>query len=195
MGLPVMPWAEKQCWWAGSTIHNSAVGWIAVRYRATMILSVIFHAESPMHRFLYRLALGTVLLHMTCGCCWHHAHGSPVAGRPTTAQTCCRAGGHGHDHGDHGGHDHDGHDHDGHDHGDRPCDRDCPQRGCGGEQCVFTRSDPGGTAELPIDRQCVSLMCICPDAATPQGTEVPAAGLFGRHPAVGLHLLNRALLL
>lgn len=132
-----------------------------------------------MHRLVFRLAYGAVLLHLTCGCCWHHAHAAvtPQGTDRSVARTTCGCENHGDSH-----------------HG-RPSD-DQPQRGtCRGEQCVFVRAESSGDgADLPTD-QGLAQRCVSPDMAPLDRFEmfVPASHDLG--PPAPLHLLNQAFLL
>lgn len=36
----------------------------------------MFHCKATMNRIVHNLTLAAVLVHMVCGCCWHHAHGA-----------------------------------------------------------------------------------------------------------------------
>lgn len=123
--------------------------------------------------------IGTVLtlvVHMGCGCCLHHAHGSRAANPPSLESPCAW-------------------DHGGHEGGREPCDHRSGDQGCDGERCVFTLPEPGNASQVAIGAGCLSLIRVPPIVPGLNGIDTVDTMPRRCGPPVPLHLLNQALLL
>lgn len=144
-----------------------------------IIVSATFCPRAYMDRFVYRMALGVVLLHMTCGCCWHHVHSGETVGGHESSAMAARCGCEHHDHAD----------------SEQPGDRPLQGDRCDGQQCVFVRADSsqvlgpffGQDWAMPVGVPVCRLTL-----GRLEALELPCRGLG---PPLRLHLLNRTLLL
>ena len=132
-----------------------------------------------MRDVVYRLALASVVLHMLLGCCLHHAHGdcSVVERGNDTSESACPC--HPHDH-----------ENDGTPPEPRPGRHECED-----SQCVFTRIESRGSAEVAGALTCwVSPGNVAAISLTEPSGDRPDF-FHIRGTPLRLHLLNRVLLL
>ncbi|OHB66296.1 MAG: hypothetical protein A2V70_12495 [Planctomycetes bacterium RBG_13_63_9] len=132
-----------------------------------------------MYRLVRSTSLAAVLLHMTFGCCWHHAHAS--AARHSTPEAVVEGRCHCH---------HDGHEDDG-----SPCDDPSGHQRCDGARCVFTRPESADSSTLRIDH--LGLAPTRAIASVPTLDVIDGVDVTFWHvgPPIRLHLMNQALLL
>ena len=160
---------------------HPVVAWSSGERDSMIVLAHVFQPETLMYRLVRALALAAVLVHITFGCCVHHAHAESVLG---DGECAAGAGGCGEEHGD--------------DH-DRACPhRQEPSRGCCDRQpCSFVRPEVGGVLGVSIERHLLSVAAsLTGTAGAASRSTIDAIDLrrVVRSEPVRLHLLNQVLL-
>lgn len=123
--------------------------------------------------FHFGIAL-VVAVHMVCGCCLHHAHGSTFRGDDlVSVGTTCPCEQHVGQLNDHRS-------------GDQECD---------GSKCVFTLPEPSNSFQVTIGAVFLPLICI--ERILPGMNGIDTAHTLPRHcgTPIPLHLLNQVLLI
>ena len=142
-----------------------------------------FQLETLMHRFLHTLAMAAVLVHMVCGCCWHHAHAAEHQEEEEEAHAHRGSACIGHDHAvQRGSCTH-------HDeslpHGD----------GCEEDACDFVRTDRDTSLEFSLGAHLPAVPASEAIAAFLLNPDAACAALPDPSPPDRLHLVHQALLL
>jgi hypothetical protein len=127
-----------------------------------------------MRSLIAAITAAALLLHVSLGCCAHHAHAEEATGRavPAAKAKCC------HDH-----------DHDGHNHADEPSDT-TPTKCCHESECSF---DVGAKVVAPQSDWVAPVAVLA--GATPLALPVSLLHQAVRHPATFSALPLRAHLL
>jgi hypothetical protein len=132
-----------------------------------------------MSRTVRSVALTAVLLHMTLGCCLHHAHATARqdCGEGTLLETA------------RGGDCHGPHSR------PEPCQRQPRHRLCDNARCVFTRPEPTDLFALLIVQQGLAPSGVVLGHPRLAGIARVEPSVSHLGPPLRLHLLNQALLL
>jgi hypothetical protein len=129
-----------------------------------------------MNRTFHFGIILAVSVHMLCGCCLHHAHGSqPVNSEQVVNSCACE---------NHG-----------HERSSNPCDHRSGNHGCGGDQCVFTISELDSASQAATDLNCLPFIGVV--SILPEMDRSDAVDAIPHYcgPPIPLHLLNQVLLI
>lgn len=133
---------------------------------------------SVMQRVVHSMTMAVVLVHMVCGCCWHHAHAEDDGSHHATAELACSHEVRPHCECDMAG-----------DQESEPCE------GCEEGTCDFVRAEWGEGFQPSLERSCDAWPT--PEAISPAGSVRFAAASAAAVPAAPgpIYLMHRALLL